>query len=46
MKYLLVAVIMGMAVGGTVSALKLIHEFFPKSDKNVEKAEKWIKEHK
>lgn len=46
MKYLLVPIIMGLAVGGTVGALKLIRKFFPESEKTKEKAEEWIEQHK
>ncbi|MDO4962236.1 MAG: hypothetical protein Q4E57_10390 [Eubacteriales bacterium] len=45
MQYLLVPVIMGCAIGGTVGALKLIQKFFPNAGKTVEKTLGWIEKH-
>ena len=45
MQYLLVPVIMGCAICGTVGALKLIQKFFPNSGKTVEKTHEWVDKH-
>ncbi|WP_296879953.1 hypothetical protein [Thomasclavelia sp.] len=43
---ILVPVIIGCALGGTVGILKVIHKFFPNAKNSVEKTEEWIEKHK